>query len=104
MIDNKTKRERLQKWCAALRSGDYTQGHGEFHRPSSTGMMTHCCLGVAELDAGLNLAIDDYDFIQDYFDLDRDNIGILWYMNDVSKLPFPQIADYIEQNLMPGGE
>ena len=32
-----------EKWVAALRSGEYTQGHGKLYNPPEN---TYCCLGV----------------------------------------------------------
>jgi hypothetical protein len=37
------KPEIKQKWCSALRSGEYQQGTGVLHRKSDN---TFCCLGV----------------------------------------------------------
>jgi hypothetical protein len=34
------------RWVAALRSGDYTQGQGRLHATSADGINSFCCLGV----------------------------------------------------------
>jgi hypothetical protein len=39
-------RRRVEKWVAALRSGEYKQGKLELRTVTSTGFR-HCCLGVA---------------------------------------------------------
>ena len=104
MIDNKTKRERLQKWIDALRSGEYQQAHGQFHAGDG-----HCCLGVAELCAKMRRRkgdiADDYNRLALFYDLGIDTeCSKLWHMNDVHHASFSEIADYIEQNLMPVGD
>ena len=34
------------RWVAALRSGDYDQGHGRLHSKDANGISSFCCLGV----------------------------------------------------------
>ena len=40
----------LDKWLAALRSGKYTQGKGALETKDIFGKITHCCLGVLQIE------------------------------------------------------
>jgi len=40
------KRKVMEKWVAALRSGEYAQGTGELRRANEDGSHSYCCLGV----------------------------------------------------------
>lgn len=98
MIDNATKRERLQKWCAALRSGEFEQGYGSFHCGDA-----HCCLGVAEI-VGCDLMEGSWAAVEMFYKLRPVETTELARLNDSRDYTFLQIADYIEQNLVPAGE
>lgn len=100
------------KWCEALRSGKYKQGrtrlkneHGEY-----------CCLGVLTEVSGVPGHWEDtsngtywVDPEGNYYsayppDIDGDTLGSLQAsrlvkLNDSERLTFPQIADWIEENL-----
>lgn len=39
-------REVMEKWVAALRSGEYTQGTGDLRLANEDGSLSYCCLGV----------------------------------------------------------
>lgn len=121
-------KEIKEKWVAALRSGDYKQGHGGLSRNRE-----YCCLGVlcdlavkagvCKFKAGkagesyLNEDKDEYDggvnylpdSVQNWAGIDDSNpiVGedksdandCLAYRNDVEGLNFNQIADLIEKYL-----
>lgn len=103
-----------EKWIAALRSGEYEQGRNYLR----TGTGKYCCLGVlcnlidpTKWDRDVNNSLEstpyDYDGSIGYpspktikvSGLDDGYCDILTGMNDVSKLSFNQIADWIEENL-----
>ena len=91
-----------QKWVQALRSGKYEQGSGRLREDDC-----FCCIGVLAdiLDpAGWN---DDWwngqdctltDDGCDTAELDAQAHDHLTEMND-NGMPFPKIADWIEENL-----
>jgi hypothetical protein len=90
------------KWCAALRSGKYKQGE-RFLRPTED---TYCCLGVAAVLLGVDLAparlyeSDGYDAVKA---AGVENLCELFHRNDGMgshrRHSFSEIADYIEANL-----
>lgn len=101
--ENKLPKEFKEKWIAALRSGEYKQAYGTL--VSGDG---YCCLGVACLLSGYvnndlygcalipaklenvpKILIDGISQIPD----------LLTDMNDFDHLTFPEIADWIEENL-----
>lgn len=98
--------ELKSKWCAALRSGKYSQAQSVLK-----GIHGYCCLGVLR-------DVDDPTNVQDAGDADYLNSDdavrfglsfmdqkILAQMNDgdkeraVRRHSFAEIADYIEANL-----
>jgi hypothetical protein len=100
-----------KKWIEALRSGEYKQGENAlFHRTDNT----FCCLGVAYHVATGELPVDgyyfipstgvspDFEFAATIPDILRGGAGIaaqLAQMNDCRRTPFPEIADWIQDNL-----
>jgi hypothetical protein len=98
------------KWVEALRSGEYQQGLRALRKGNS-----FCCLGVlcdvmgAEWDKGeddLNATLNGEK--QDYYlapealavvGMTDKEQEVLYGMNDNEGKTFPQIADYIEENL-----
>lgn len=100
-----------RKWVRALKSGEYRQGQGELVIRKGEG---YCCLGVlgaemvpefirpvSKIDP--DLGVDGYtgalpDDLAVMFDLDQVSQDVLAEMND-SGDTFPQIADWIEENL-----
>lgn len=40
------KKEVMEKWVAALRSGKYKQGRDKLKKKDTKGVIRHCCLGV----------------------------------------------------------
>jgi hypothetical protein len=91
------------KWVAALRSGEYMKGshflrnkHGQY-----------CCLGVlCQLDDKLKgedwikLNGENPDEVESFVGyIPSETIGLLMDMNDNHGLSFPEIADWIEENL-----
>jgi len=89
-MDRQEKSELLDKWIAALRSGEYRQGYGALR--NSRGEM--CCLGVfrhiSECKGSLyGKLLKAYDWP---FSLDQ---RILSSLNDVGK-SFDEIASIID--------
>ncbi len=109
--------ENAKKWVAALRSGEYEQGHNALRTEN-----TYCCLGVAcDLWAKENniewiktsvaphgfAIINEHQFgvlpneVKDWLGLvniegrNRNN-NPLWVQNDSDNQSFEQIADFIE--------
>lgn len=103
---------RYRKWIAALRSGKYKQGRGEL-RPEKD---KFCCLGVLVdlgdhtkrtsegwiTSQGCVMFHENYPphYVEKALNLDShsDKLAIL---NDVKKLSFNEIADYIETEILP---
>lgn len=110
-------KELLEKWTAALRSGDYTQGHKRLILELGD-QKEFCCLGVLHIVADGSCPVEGLpttDWMQSHGivqneDLDTDlrffpviwsgNNTTLTYLNDHGT-PFPEIADIIEQNIEP---
>lgn len=94
------------KWCEALRSGDYQQGHRSLVIPAqprrdSKEEPAFCCLGVALEILGWNRDCGGitYSRLQKEVGLDDSAQAHLMKMNDSMKRPFSEIADYIEKHL-----
>src|SRR5687767_14975041 len=94
--------EKKAAWVAALRSGNYRQGRGILHDGAG-----YCCLGVfGDLQnipthvlrkwGGVNLEFDES--LQPLSAINHAVRNQLAQMNDSGKT-FPEIADYIEENL-----
>jgi hypothetical protein len=100
-------------WLTALRSGQFEQGRGALQNGSK-----YCCLGVLCRIAGVprtvatestvyaagavlfgGMATLPPTWCQAEFGLTFDEIDHLTILNDMDKLNFNQIADYIEANL-----
>lgn len=106
------------KWLADLRSGNYSQGYKQLRRGDF-----YCCLGVAaegqghllETESGVFKAphlkewalvsVCIYDgpdkeltmLVQPpYRKIQVPLYEALWYLNDVEKLSFDEIADYLQ--------
>jgi hypothetical protein len=105
-------KEQCKTWIAALRSGKYKQGKGGFKRISNN---SYCCLGVAaEVCNVVELRDDtcgifaywvnsnqDYtDFLPEEF-IPTDIQQTLVLFNDEEEYTFPELADYIEQKILP---
>ncbi len=107
-----------QRWVAALRSGEYTQGTNSLvANAPGTGQPTHCCLGVLceLLEPGgdwSSYRSGKHNSGEDLSANACDRLGIpygfalkLVNMNDGldaysgNPRPFAQIADHIEQEL-----
>ena len=96
-----------KRWVEALRDGSYEQGHGALRKGD-----TYCCLGVLcdimdgtwEEDDGMwvgsqNAIWAPPEDLSDNIGLRSRDISQLMEMNDTLKKDFPNIADYIEENL-----
>lgn len=92
-------------WLEALRSGLYRQGRGRLRRSRNN---TFCCLGVlCDVIAPKDWKNEKH---QGFTNLPSVQIGIqaglagieirkLARLNDSDRVDFPEIADWIEQNL-----
>jgi hypothetical protein len=81
------------RWVEALRSGRYEQG-----RKALRFQGEYCCLGVLCALEGWPTESDTTDPYQPIERLLGD-YDVFVKMNDVERLTFPEIADYIEANL-----
>lgn len=119
-----TQREFLVKWIAALRSGNYKQGTGRLYEIVCK---TYCCLGVAcdiAIKEGVNVRrnfkngriygglLDNwvYQFVPNVAPrfgeytikvIHNGRETSLSHLNDNDGLSFSEIADLIEQQLLP---
>ena len=91
------KREVRDRWTAALRSGQYEQGKGSFLDYGGA----YCCLGVlcdvTDREPTPGGGDDDYPFVSSL--LGDGVVRELWQMNDFLGRSFPEIADWIEENV-----
>jgi hypothetical protein len=98
------------RWVAALRSGEYAQGHTRLRTDDD--IPKYCCLGVLCRIVGLPISEDgmsiDGEKFGGYWALGRfmsnEQMTVLWNMNDgldtcTRVHSFEEIADYIEKNL-----
>lgn len=101
-------------WIEALRSGNYKQHRGmladDYGSPTA-----FCCLGLLAHIDGVNLEEEAVGYKTTHEKLDQYNCLIkthtmtqqLYFMNDGASLfvdkkhSFPEIADYIEANILP---
>ena len=102
----------LEEWTAALRDPSATQGRG------CLGLIdgSRCCLGVAADVAGVSkntmndTEVLGYAFTEDsvlwsvvpagWMGISEGKIDKLMHMNDKEEKTFPEIADWIEQNIV----
>lgn len=85
-------------WCEALRSGKYKQGREYLGRNGR-----YCCLGVArEIKLPNAKKVRHKEILDEKF-LNRESQQTVAEMNDGAnkrtRKSFPQIADWIEENL-----
>jgi hypothetical protein len=102
-----TREEIMQKWIAALRSGEYQQGV-ELLAYKHDGGTSYCCLGVLcdvinypkkewfENTAELPRLVTEKVGIQECGQFDEDNKQCLALMNDQG-MSFAEIADWLEK-------
>lgn len=129
-IITRTRDEVYHLWVDALRSGEYHQAQGCLHNPrnyiddqgdehwksdnNNSFQGGFCCLGVlcdlAVKDGGAGWDTPDGpvksygeppDKILDFMGLDQEMVDELVDMNDKHKMTFSEIADVIEQVIMP---
>jgi hypothetical protein len=105
----------LEIWIAALRSGEYKQGHYQLFTEFPDCTFGYCCLGVATKVLGItnesekgnpNIIygdIDPYfateideDFFRNLFGLEKDTQHRLMVFNDMDGKDFQEIADHLE--------
>lgn len=107
-------RELVKEWVAALRSGEYEQGRAFLRSQENA----YCCLGVA---CDIALQGEEWEFQDGRWVTKEgyaghlpvklwDRLGVSWdrestliHMNDSGK-SFPEIADWIETNILGGAE
>lgn len=105
--------ETKAKWLEALRSGEYKQGTQALKTEDGN----YCCLGVLEMvcegqvertlgtsghpDGRIAVMPTSAFYTRNNINasLETFSPGVLSEMNDVGKLSFADIADYIEQNV-----
>lgn len=105
--------KQLVEWIAALRSGKYEQGRGLLCSRAGK----YCCLGVYAEINGLFIGVDSLGDlvvagdVGDNMDgflrrdvIDEDLQSQLTTMNDRAGKSFLEIADWLEQNVLPGME
>lgn len=107
-------RELMEKWVAALRSGEYTQGAEYLCQYDEDGnAVAFCCLGVLQnIEPRIKQVVDsdeellDEDLLKKFLGVNR-NDGFLqatyagW--NDTG-MPFPKIADRLEKKYLNNEE
>lgn len=100
-------KELLKRWVAALRSGEYTQGARKLRMFDPVAECTrYCCLGVLrEIEPSIrevNGEFLDRDSLQQHMggDIQQKDLAV---KNDF-KMPFPEIADYIEKKYLNNEE
>lgn len=123
MSDNRSKYPKMnpeikELWLEALRSGNYPQGIGALKEIKlGEEIYRYCCLGVLcetiiakgimdiPVRAESNLVTFDgvigglTSRLMDKVGLTRDAHGELVRLNDLKRLSFSEIADWIEENL-----
>lgn len=94
--------ELKEQWIAALRSGAFEQHQGSL---CSDDRRSFCCLGVLAIvnDPNVDLNENQGD-LNPYSPIDGMIGGLsvrgnLVRMNDKERLTFPEIADWVEQNI-----
>ena len=93
------------KWVKALRSGKYRQGVGSLkYRDALAHRTKYCCLGVLQelMPEKLQSSGEQTYLGEDQLKLaglTHKNQDKLANLNDIDRLSFPEIADYIEQKL-----
>jgi len=88
--------EFLEKWSAALRSGQFQQARGILVEQDNS---KHCCLGVACVVLNIPLNHEPYYHLSPH--IPQASLGGFGQnnfidMNDNKKLDFNQIADFID--------
>lgn len=118
--------ENMKKFVAALRSGDYVQGHGTLEGVGNDGKTRNCCLGVAcrvAIKDGLNIKVvtsalwsftidgsSGYlpESVSNWLGIDSDNPRLYVddqqfsavNLNDYRLFSFDQIADAFERTYL----
>jgi hypothetical protein len=91
------------KWIEALRSGKYEQCHGILRSGGSSwsNPERYCCLGVLADIAYPDVTVEDHyrQLSTKLFKGERYIVRKFIRLNDIEKKTFPEIADYIRENL-----
>lgn len=92
--------EFLEKWSAALKSGQFQQARGMLVEQDNS---KHCCLGVAcvvlDIDLFSNAPYSSLSRYIPQMSLGHFNQDHFINMNDNKKLDFIQIADFIDKEI-----
>lgn len=110
-IVTRTREEVYKLWLEALRSGKYNQGTGRLRNKNEE---KFCCLGVLQdlsvKDGGApwgspngacNSDALPTAVIRNFMGLSFSDCDKLTELNDADKLSFTEIADHIEQKIIP---
>lgn len=96
-----TKAECLQ-WIADLRSGEYKQGQDSLYTKSED---SYCCLGVLASKCMPDINWKQFRHLTPTYiylpDRPKNFETILVIQNDVSRKTFAEIADYIQDTILP---
>lgn len=83
-----------RKFIEALKSGKHRQC---FVRVINEEDGSYCAVGVAFLAAGLEVNINDYQAVRNYYDLTMEDTDEIWWMNDCKEMTFPEIGEALEK-------
>lgn len=109
------QRELRDKWTAALRDGSHQQGRATLCYEFHDGMRAYCCIGVL-CDVADPQGWRHNSVVASHIDhqwgetqlsirglrevgLTEEEQEELVYLNDVDKLDFPAIADWVERHI-----
>lgn len=95
---NKLPEDFKRRWVFALRSGKYKQGTGTMYNSK---LDTYCCLAVASDIYSGGATKNSYTFLPEAIagGFDNEIAATLIDMNDMHRMSFNEIADWIEANL-----
>lgn len=97
-----------EKYLEALRSGEYNQIRTQLTGKDDDGNCGHCALGVLAVVAGIEISEDGIELMSEYGKegyeplnniIGTDKVNRIWTFNDVDKLTFAEIAEYVEEEV-----
>lgn len=92
-------KDQIRQWIADLRSGEFAQAREVLYREADTAYDEgYCCLGVLAKRLGTLKRVKD-DVVLHKNILGRESELIT--LNDEKRFSFPQIADWIEKEILP---